>query len=166
MLEHIGDILEASFCQDDIKYRSHLPKIARMFLLPSARRPKFVPNSVPTASLPGVRTLCQQQNQGRCWHSKLANSRYWRSNVRTKTLVGCTGCHELYTTLHTHGGHEPTIGLGWLGWGREFRALRLDRMASLQRVAQPQKSLYKGYTYTMTASTFYGEGVNPFPAAC
>ena len=55
-------------------------------------------NSVPTAELAGVRTLCQQQNQGRCWHKECSNSRPWCSNVRTRTLAGQAVQHALVSS--------------------------------------------------------------------
>ena len=90
MLEHIGDILGASFCQDDVKKCSKSLKIARNcsnFVARFRSHTNMCSNSVPTAALAGVRTLCQQQNQGRCWHQKRSNSAPQCSNVRTKTLV-------------------------------------------------------------------------------
>ena len=78
--------MATSFCQHDIKNRSHFAQNRSNFLARFRSQANTCSNSVPTASLAGVRTLCQQQNQGRCWHQKRSNSAPQCSNVRTKTL--------------------------------------------------------------------------------
>ena len=97
VLEHIGDVLRASFCQDDVQKCSKLLKIARnrtIFVARFRSHANMCSNSVPTAALAGVRTLCQQQNQGRCWPtgSVLTVTYCRRSNVRTGPLGGKSGC--------------------------------------------------------------------------
>ena len=58
-----------------------------MFLARFRSQANMCSNSVPTAALAGVRTLCQQQSQGKCWHTERANSRRGCANVRTDALV-------------------------------------------------------------------------------
>ena len=70
-----------------LKNRSHFAQNRSNFLARFRSQANTCSNSVPTASLAGARTLCQQQNQGRCWHQKRSNSAPQCSNVRTKTLV-------------------------------------------------------------------------------
>ena len=79
----------ASFCQDDVKKCSSSLKIARNrsnFVARFRSHANMCSNSVPTAALAGVRTLCQQQSQGKCWHRLCANSRAQCANVRTEAL--------------------------------------------------------------------------------
>ena len=99
VIEHIGDVLGASFCQDDVKKCSSSLKIARNrsnFVARFRSHANMCSNSVPTAALAGVRTLCQQQSQGKCWHTERANSRRGCANVRTEALVH----------IHIHTGGE------------------------------------------------------------
>ena len=88
--------LGASLWQYDVKDSSNLLKIASSFFARFRSQANTCSNSVPTAALAGVRTLCHQQNQGRCWPQKRANSRPWCATV---TAVERRPWSKQYCTL-------------------------------------------------------------------